>query len=825
MSKKEEGLKNAPSLNITERKRAEEALRESEARYRVLVDAGEHMGEAIFLLQDTDKVEAAHLFANKEWVRITGYTAEELGGISFYDVIHPRHRAAVAGRARRRLQEGQDIPGRWEISVITKDGTEVPIEAVGGGAITYHGRLATVGYARDITERKRAEEALQESEENFRRSLDDSPLGVRIFDAAGETLYANRAILDIYGYASIEELKASPAEKRLAPESHAEHLKRREKRLRGGEITPQFEMSIVRKNGEIRHLQVFRKEVLWNGKRRVQSLYQDITERKRMEHDLRERVKELQCLYDIAYIVEGPGITLDELCQGVVNLLPVSWQYPEIACARVTLGHKEFMSDNFKTTEWKQLANINVKGQKEGTVGVYYLEARPELNEGAFLKNERLLIDVIAERLGRIIERKQVEEALKESEEKFRTFMETASDLMHMADKDGNITYVNESMTRTLGYSKEEMIGKHVTQFLSKEVLEKDFKPKWEELITKGEIAFESTWVTKDGKEIYGEQKVVAIYDSDGKYAGSRAIFRDLTERMRMERELQEKNEQLDAQNEELQSQTEELMTQQQEIIEKTGEVERANRLKSEFLANMSHELRTPLNVIIGFSELMVDKVPGKINEEQRQCLSDILDSSHRLLNLVNEVLDLSKVESGKMEFKLENVALTEVIESLTRTMLSVLAPRKQSLDIEIEEGLPAVHVDEGRLEQVLLNLATNSSKFTPDGGKLKIEAIKADNWCQVSVIDNGIGIKEEDQERIFEPFCWLDNPLTKEKSGTGLGLALVETIVEKYGGRIWVESEYGKGSRFTFTLPLATTDSPYSGETGNEREDTNCRR
>ncbi len=242
-------------------------------------------------------------------------------------------------------------------------------------------------------------------------------------------------------------------------------------------------------------------------------------------------------------------------------------------------------------------------------------------------------------------------------------------------------------------------------------------------------------------------------------------------------------------------------------LFEANEELKKATQAKSEFLANMSHELRTPLNVIIGFSELMVDKVPGKINEEQRQCLSDILDSSHRLLNLVNEVLDLSKVESGKMEFKLENVALTEVIESLTRTMLPVLAPRKQSLDIEIEEGLPAVHVDEGRLEQVLLNLATNSSKFTPDGGKLKIEAIKADNWCQISVIDNGIGIKEEDQERIFEPFCWLDNPLTKEKSGTGLGLALVETIVEKYGGRIWVESEYGKGSRFTFTLPLATTD------------------
>ncbi len=289
----------------------------------------------------------------------------------------------------------------------------------------------------------------------------------------------------------------------------------------------------------------------------------------------------------------------------------------------------------------------------------------------------------------------------------------------------------------------------------------------------------------------------------------NKELGNEITQRKRMEQELQEKNEWLDAQNEELQSQTEELKAQRQELIEKTQEVERANQLKSEFLANMSHELRTPLNVIIGFSELMADEVPGKINEEQRQCLSDVLNSSQHLLRLINGVLDLSRIESGKVELNMQSIALGEVISSLTRTMMPILTPRKQSLDIEIEEGLPLICADEGKLAQVLLNLVDNSSKFTPDGGKLKIEAVRDGDWCRVSVIDNGIGINKEDQERIFEPFSRLENPLVKERGGTGLGLALVKQIVERYGGLIWVESEYGKGSRFNFTVPLATSGQP----------------
>ncbi|HUV55732.1 MAG TPA: ATP-binding protein [Dehalococcoidales bacterium] len=241
-------------------------------------------------------------------------------------------------------------------------------------------------------------------------------------------------------------------------------------------------------------------------------------------------------------------------------------------------------------------------------------------------------------------------------------------------------------------------------------------------------------------------------------------------------------------------------------LFETNEELKKVTQAKSEFLTNMSHELRTPLNTVIGFSELLLDKIPGKINQKQKQCLDDISASSEQLLSLINDVLDLSKVEAGELELKQKTFALNKLIESLTRTITPILVPRKQSLDIEIEKGLPPIHADKTKIRQVLLNLLSNSVKFTPDGGKLKIEAIRKDSWCQVSVIDNGIGMKQEEQKRIFEPFCQLDNPISRERSGTGLGLTIAKQIVEKHGGRIWVESEYGKGSRFTFTLPLATS-------------------
>ncbi len=658
-----------------------------------------------------------------------------------------------------------------------------------------------------IDDIRTSEEVLQKSEEKYRGLVSNVKLGIfrSTPGSDGKFLEVNLAMEKLTGYSrkellqmSVFDLYVHSEERATILEEVASAIGKTTKEIyfkkKGGAemIVSDTKVAVRDDSGEILYFD---------------GILEDITERKQMEQDLKERMKELQCLYGIAYIAERPGITLDELCQEVVNLLPAGWQYSEITCARITLGDKEYRTDNFRTTEWKQSTNIKVKGQKEGTIEVCYLEARPELDEGPFLKEERLLLGVIAERLGRITESMRAEAELKSSEERLKILFEFAPDAYYLNDLKGNFVDGNKLTEEITGYKKGELIGK---SFLKLKLLSVKQIPKAAALLVRNALGKatgpDEFILNRKG----GNQVPVEIRTFPVKIKGKALVLgiaRDITERKRAERELQERNEQLDVQNEELQSQTEELMTQQQELIEKTGEVERANQLKSEFLANMSHGLRTPLNVIIGFSELMRDEVPGKLNDEQRQCLEDVLNSSKHLLNLINKVLDLSKIESGKTKLNLTNLALTEVIESLARTMLPILAPRQHSLDVEIEEGLLLVHADKAKVNEVLLNLLSNATKFTPDGGKLKIEAVREGDWCQVSVIDNGIGIKKEDQEQIFEPFCQLDNPLTRERTGTGLGLALVKQIIEKHGGQIRVESEYGKGSRFIFTLPLAKTD------------------
>ncbi|HYT32458.1 MAG TPA: GAF domain-containing protein, partial [Thermoanaerobaculia bacterium] len=238
------------------------------------------------------------------------------------------------------------------------------------------------------------------------------------------------------------------------------------------------------------------------------------------------------------------------------------------------------------------------------------------------------------------------------------------------------------------------------------------------------------------------------------------------------------------------------------EIADKSAQLEAASRHKSEFLANMSHELRTPLNAIIGFSEILAEKMFGDINEKQTEYLQDILESGRHLLSLINDILDLSKIEAGRMELELSDFHLPSAIENALILVRERASRRGIRLGSTIDERLGAIGGDERKVKQVLLNLLSNALKFTPEGGRIDVGARLDDRMAEVSVADTGIGIAPEDQDAVFEEFRQV-GAADKKAEGTGLGLALSRKFIELHGGRIWVKSETGTGSTFTFTLPL----------------------
>ncbi len=244
-----------------------------------------------------------------------------------------------------------------------------------------------------------------------------------------------------------------------------------------------------------------------------------------------------------------------------------------------------------------------------------------------------------------------------------------------------------------------------------------------------------------------------------------------------------------------------------QELRQANLQLQELNRLKSEFLANMSHELRTPLNAIIGFSELLYDGVVGELDEEQKQCVSDILESGRHLLGLINQVLDLAKIEAGKMELHLEEFSLADCVEAIGRAMRSLAAKKEQNFAVEVGEGIEKVVADPGRIKQVIINLISNALKFTPEGGHILVKADPREGGFEVTVKDDGIGISPEDQKVIFEEFRQVDGSYVREQEGTGLGLALTRKLVEMHGGKIWVESAPGEGSTFTFFIPKLTVE------------------
>lgn len=419
------------------------------------------------------------------------------------------------------------------------------------------------------------------------------------------------------------------------------------------------------------------------------------------------------------------------------------------------------------------------------------VEMRTVAWEGGILA---ILTDISPQRLAQreirdLTEREQAAKAQSQADRRFRELLEAAPDAIIEVDHEGRIVLMNRVTEETFGYTRHELLGQCVDVLLPDQLRGSHAGHRAE---------FEADPVTrpmgmgrvlhgrrKDGSSVPVEISLSPVKSKEGFRAT--AIIRDVTERALIEDRLRVLREEYT-----------------RELELRHGEIERANRMKSEFMANMSHELRTPLHTVIGFSELLAEQVKGPLNTDQKRFVNHIHKDAQHLLALINEILDLSKIEAGKLLLNREVLELGCVINDA----LSSFRPGFASKSIEVSVHISGpVHVegDQIRTRQILVNLLSNALKFTAAGGRVCVDADlePVDGFVRISVSDTGIGIPPAQHEAIFDKFHQIEPAMSGIREGTGLGLAITKRLVQAHGGRIWLESEPGRGSRFTFTLPL----------------------
>jgi len=388
--------------------------------------------------------------------------------------------------------------------------------------------------------------------------------------------------------------------------------------------------------------------------------------------------------------------------------------------------------------------------------------------------------DIVAER--------EAAKALRESEERYRAAFRNNPDAIFVVDGQGSIVDANPAALALTQLDRDALVTRHITD-LAPEADRREHGEAFRDLVKDGcvyrpHLRFMTAGGDAVQIELHGTTLGPTLWQ---------VLARDIGARLEAENKLIALKDMLE----------EKVAARTSELLNANEALARAAKMKDQFLANMSHELRTPLNSVLGLAEALLDGVYGDLDEQQKQILMTMRDSGRHLLDLINDILDLSKIDAGRLELDLRSISVSEVCQVSLRMIRPLALAKRIGTWMRTDPRLSVVVADERRLKQMLVNLLSNAVKFTPAGGQAGIEVWSHGEWVYFSVTDTGIGISPPDLRRIFEPFTQIDSSLSRQHDGTGLGLALVRRLAELHGGRVDVDSEPGRGSRFTIVLPL----------------------
>ena len=656
-----------------------------------------------------------------------------------------------------------------------------------------------VSFAIEVAEkeahRKLAEEALQESETRYRAIFEASAEGILIADLETKIFkYANPSMCRMLGYTENELIIMSVAD--IHPKDALQGVIAEFEAQACGEKTLAAGLPCLRKDGTVFYADVNAVKITIDGKECNAGFFRDITERKLAEEALRQSEERFRILFEQAADII---LQLEITPEGI----PLIREANSATFRLLGYEREELIGQPVSFIEAAPDASKVVHERRQNVlsgIGTVF-ESRHRCKDNTILDVECSVSEIqvgsktFAVSVERdITARKQAEETLRQSEERYRCITQAVTDYIYtvrIANGRPMETIHGEACVAVTGYTAVDFLA---DPFLWLNMVNKKDHPAVLEQ-TRQILAgldpkpVEHRISRKDGKERWVLSTLVPHFNDRRSLLSYEGIIQDITDRKKAEIELKKAHDELE-----------------KKVEERTAELNHANKAKSDFLASMSHELRTPLNSVIGFSQVLQEQYFGPLNEKQLEYARDIEEGGNHLLSLINDVLDLSKIEAGKEAIDLSTFNLSLLLKNSFVMIKEKCHKHGIALSADIPAGLEEAEItaDERKIKQVVFNLLSNASKFTPDGGAIKLGLRRNGGEFLVVVTDNGIGVPMEYQQKIFEDFYQIRSGLTSKTRGTGLGLALCKRLVEMHGGRIWVVSEGAeKGSAFSFSIPV----------------------